>query len=45
MGFAGGLFWSLYQIMNRTRTGELGPADLYEIDLGLLVAVPIGYAL
>jgi hypothetical protein len=41
---AGGLVWSLYQITNRIRAGELGPADLRDIDLGLLAAGPVGWA-
>ncbi|MBZ5635960.1 MAG: hypothetical protein LAO55_22755 [Acidobacteriia bacterium] len=44
MALAGGLVWSLYQIVSRIRGGALGPGDLYEIALGLLVAVPVGYA-
>ena len=44
MAIAGGLVWALYQIIYRARAGELTPADLYEINLGLLAAVPIGYA-
>jgi len=44
MALAGGFVWSLYQIVNRIGAGELGPSDLYEIDLGLLAAVPVGYA-
>ncbi len=44
MALAGGYVWSVYQIFARIRASELSPADLYEIDLGLLVAVPIGLA-
>jgi hypothetical protein len=44
MALAGGLLWTLLQIIERTRTGELVPADLQEINLGFLSAVPIGYA-
>ena len=44
MALAGGFVWSLFQIINRALAGELGPPDLYEINLGILAAVPIGYA-
>jgi hypothetical protein len=44
MALAGGYVWSLYQLTSRIRSDELGPDDLYEINLGLLAAVPIGYA-
>ena len=40
----GGYVWSVYQILARVRASELSPADLYEIDLGLLAAVPVGIA-
>jgi hypothetical protein len=44
MALAGGYIWSVYQILARIRASELSPADLYEIDLGMLAAVPIGLA-
>src|SRR5262249_53004134 len=44
MALAGGYVWSLFQIISRAMAGELAPPDLYEIDLGILAAVPIGYA-
>jgi hypothetical protein len=44
MALAGGYIWSVYQICARSRSAELSPDDLYEIDLGLLAAVPVGIA-
>lgn len=44
MALAGGYIWSAFQICARRRSSELSPDDLYEIDLGLLAAVPIGIA-
>jgi hypothetical protein len=43
MALAGGYVWSLYQIISRVRSDELGPSDLNEISLGLLSCAPIGY--
>ncbi len=44
MALAGGYVWSVHQIFARIRASELSPPDLYEIDLGLLAAVPVGLA-
>jgi hypothetical protein len=44
MALAGGYVWSVFQICARSRSSELSPDDLYEIDLGLLAAVPVGIA-
>lgn len=44
MALVGGYIWSVYQICARSRSSELSPDDLYEIDLGLLAAVPVGIA-
>lgn len=44
MALTGGYIWSLYQICARSRSSELSPYDLYEIDLGLFAAVPVGIA-
>jgi hypothetical protein len=45
MALIGGYIWSLYQIVSRVRSDEMGPADLTEICLGLLSCVPIGLGL
>jgi hypothetical protein len=45
MALAGGYVWSLYQIVNRVRSDELGPGDLSEIGLGLIACAPIGFGL
>ena len=44
MALAGGIVWTLQQVIARTYDGELGPPDLYELIIGLMSAVPIGYA-
>ena len=44
MALAGGMVWTIQQVMTRIYDGELGPPDLQEIMVGLLAAVPIGYA-
>ncbi len=44
MALTGGYVWSVYQVFARIRASELSPGDLYEIDLGLLAAVPVGSA-
>jgi len=41
---AGGYVWTLYQVVTRVRSDELGPSDLIELSLGLLSCVPIGFA-
>ena len=45
MALTGGYVWSLYQVVMRVRSDELGPSDLTELSLGLLSCVPIGFAL
>jgi hypothetical protein len=45
MALAGGYVWTLYQVVTRVRSDELGPSDLIELSLGLLSCVPIGFAL
>ncbi len=45
MALAGGYVWSLYQIVMRVRSDEMGPGDLIELSLGLISCVPIGYAM
>jgi len=45
MALAGGYVWSLYQIVSRVSSDELGPGDVTEIGLGLIACVPIGYGL
>ena len=37
--------WTLYQLVTRVRSDELGPNDLIELSLGLLSCVPIGFGL
>jgi hypothetical protein len=44
MALAGGIVWTLQQVMTRVYDGELGPPDLMEISVGLFAAVPIGFA-
>ena len=44
MALVGGYIWSVFQICARSRSSELSPDDLYEIDLGLIAAVPVGIA-
>src|SRR5215470_15849308 len=44
MALVGGYIWSVFQITARSRSSELSPDDLFEIDLGLLAAVPVGIA-
>jgi hypothetical protein len=44
LALAGGYIWSLSQLLSRAASDELSPADLAEINLGLLSCVPIGYA-
>jgi hypothetical protein len=44
MALAGGYVWSLYQIVSRVKSDELGPSDLGEISLGLMACVPVGFA-
>lgn len=44
MALAGGMVWTLQQVMVRVYDGELGPPDLMEITVGLFAAVPIGFA-
>lgn len=44
MALVGGYVWSVFQICARSRSSELSPDDLYEIDLGLIAAVPVGIA-
>lgn len=44
MALVGGYIWGVFQICARSRSSELSPDDLYEIDLGLLAAVPVGVA-
>jgi hypothetical protein len=44
MALAGGYVWSVYQIFARIRASELSPSDLYEIDLGVLASIPVGFA-
>jgi GNAT superfamily N-acetyltransferase len=43
MALLGGYVWSFYQIISRAVDRELTPSDLYEITLGYIVSVPIGY--
>lgn len=45
MALAGGYVWTLYQVVTRVRSDELGPSDLIELSLGLLSCVPIGFGL
>ena len=45
MALAGGYVWTLYQVVTRVRSDELGPNDLVELSLGLLSCVPIGFGL
>jgi hypothetical protein len=45
MALAGGYVWTLYQLVTRVRSDELGPNDLIELSLGLLSCVPIGFGL
>ena len=45
MALAGGYVWTLYQVVTRVRSDELGPSDLIEVSLGLLSCVPVGFAL
>jgi hypothetical protein len=44
MALVGGYVWGVFQICARSRSSELSPDDLYEIDLGLIAAVPVGIA-
>jgi hypothetical protein len=44
MALIGGYIWGVFQIVARSRSSELSPDDLYEIDLGLIAAVPVGIA-
>jgi hypothetical protein len=44
MALLGAFLWSLYEILNRRRSGDLTPDDLYDIAVRQLIAVPIGYA-
>src|SRR5262249_39921916 len=44
MALIGGYIWGVFQIVARSRSSELSPVDLYEIDLGLLASVPVGIA-
>ena len=45
MALAGGYVWTLYQVVTRVRSDELGPSDLIELNLGLLSCVPIGFGM
>jgi hypothetical protein len=45
MALAGGYVWTLYQVVTRVRSDELGPSDLIELSLGLLSCVPMGFGL
>ncbi len=44
MALVGGYVWGVFQICARSRSSELSPDDLYEIDLGLIAAVHVGIA-
>lgn len=44
MALWGAYVWSLYEILSRRRSGDLTPAELYDIASRYLTALPLGYA-
>lgn len=44
MALLGALVWSLYEILSRSKTGDLTPTELYDVVLRFVTAIPIGYA-
>jgi hypothetical protein len=44
MALWGAFVWSLYEIWTRRKSGDLTPVEVVDVDLRLVVAIPIGYA-
>lgn len=44
MALAGAYVWGIWELLNRRRTGDLTPSELYDVAFRWAVAVPIGHA-
>jgi hypothetical protein len=44
MALWGAFVWSLYEIWTRRKSGDLTPVEVVDVELRLVVAIPIGYA-
>ena len=44
MALLGALTWSLFEIVNRRRSGDLTPMELNDVVLRFVTAIPVGYA-